>query len=954
MEGQTSAFHAFLDCEVATLTSGNSLCADRQCHSLNVSLAIASPTCEIASYNLTTSCGWRFGAVSCDVSTSFGGACDTHPSDNDRNRLVFINGQMKQDLGREPGNGTGPLEVVVANTTMIVCEPKYNIANTYVEMDRLGNVKNVPDISRVTNRTQGFPAWDLVDGIVTATEAVGLSLDNTYSYSAAELFPWATFQTFFVNWINATHPGSDLRSPSVLQSHANEMFSMVSAQMAKQDLMRTSTEELLGLCHGTQDRLRVRGLSLYLMSVVLLLLILSTLGLLYIAPRQYVSRDPSSIGGLALVLSQSPALRSQLATFGSADLRTLKSGLSNSECQTIMTQRGQDRRLMVDLRPQENTERLNPASTSPQTPTITYWRPLSLRPVFKIIVIATLLLLVVILEVLYAVSQKQDGLAEVDPQHNERFAWVYVPAVVMLTTQTVVGMIAFSILVIFPYFRLRTQASNTRSDVLRNYVSETAVKCLWQALTARHVVVACTALATLLTPLLTIAVSGLYSAQATTKDIMVTVSTRDQFNQSFTSRDLVSTDLGPITKASSNNIGLLLTQNFSFPLWTYDELAFPEAALELPATMPSNSSMLTRSNVTVTLPAIRSELKCDFAESVPVNFTDTIGFFKTRKARIAAFEALGVYDDLNWRSPGSNSFGFFTACPFGDGRSMANTFCGAYGTSEVDWNAFTCTSQINELDVEVTLNAQTLSILAARPNESTLRFFSNQTLTPGNMSPFPSCMIPSLFGKANFGDGNKVAGYYEPVFQAVVFGLGHRGLLNDFPMHDYMNNEGFATMMDKLQHVHRTVTAQSAGLIRVSTNGNSALAQLPKVNATLTNPNVYRLRQSAVSTRILDGLLVAIALCIAVSFFLLDTRKVVPKNPASIAAAASLIAGKSHMLSDEVLPSGAQWMTDAELEAEKVWDDTRFRLGWWDCNGPSEQKSQGEYFKLDAIETKSA
>jgi hypothetical protein len=81
----------------------------------------------------------------------------------------------------------------------------------------------------------------------------------------------------------------------------------------------------------------------------------------------------------------------------------------------------------------------------------------------------------------------------------------------------------------------------------------------------------------------------------------------------------------------------------------------------------------------------------------------------------------------------------------------------------------------------------------------------------------------------------------------------------------------------------------------------------------------------------------------------MDTRKVLPKNPASIAGAASLIAGESQMLSKEVLPEGAQWYSDAELNAKKVWDGLFFRLGWWDRDGPSEEEGQGKYFKLDSM-----
>lgn len=406
----------------------------------------------------------------------------------------------------------------------------------------------------------------------------------------------------------------------------------------------------------------------------------------------------------------------------------------------------------------------------------------------------------------------------------------------------------------------------------------------------------------------------------------------------------------PIFKASANNIGLLLTQNYTFPLWTYDEFAFPEAVLELPPTMKLNSSVLPGSNLTTRLPGIRSSLNCSVAPSVPTNFTDTIGGFAYHKANISMFEAEGVYDDndnLPWPSPGMHPFGFFTLCSSDGYETMGNQFCGAFGTSEVNWNAFVCSGIIYELDVEITTEASTLAIIAVKPDESTSRLFSNQSLSSARAIDWPSSTVPSLFGSANF--AGATAGFYDPMFQAVIYELGVRHDLDTFPMSDYMSNEGFDKITAQLQHVHRTIVAQSADLIRVPLNSTAPLSPPPTVNATLHNPHIYRLQQSGVSTRILDGLLIAIAICIALSFGLMDTRKILPKNPASIAAGASLFGGDPQMLQRNVLPEGAQWHSDAELKAKKVWEGMFFRLGWWSSEGPSEQARQGAYLKIDSV-----
>jgi hypothetical protein len=938
IDGTAAFFQAGLDCEAATIVSGPSGCSDRQCHGLNVSLTIASTTCNIKSYNLTTGCDMRPDAVICKLNETWGVGCDTHADGHGKNRLVFMNGYMKQDLHGADTNGTGPLEIFVHNTSTILCEPQYGLAETFVTVDQNGNIKNSPQLTTDTSRLE-FPAWDLVDGLLTATTAAGTSLGQGYAYNSYDFFPWETLHDFFLKWVDVAYPLSDLTDQSVLQFRAEEWFSMTMAQMAKQSLMQPSTVSALGTCHGVQDRLRIRGLSLYLMGSILVLLIGFTIALLYIVPRRYSSRDSTSIGGLALAISQSPSLLARLSAYGSANLKTISRQLESTECETRLIRHDQGWQLAIDLTSNKVTEHPDAAPTEAET---LYWQPLSLRSMFKVLVTACLVAIIVVLEILYSVSQKRNGLVKVDPTTDQRFAWAYIPAIVMVTIQTLVRMTAFSALMVFPYFQLRRQDTSTRQDVLRSYVSETAMKSLWQAVVAKHIVVFCMALATLLAPILTIAVSGLYTAVPTSEDIPITLSVHEQFNSSFRPIDLWFGVYGEMSMAASNDIGLLLTQNFTFPAWTYDEVALPKASMNLPNTLLPNSRALAGSNVTMRLPGIRSSLNCSLAPSAPTNFTNILG---RNSANVTAFEVLDV-DFLPWPRPGAQPFGFFTACGPSSSKDMHNTYCGAFGTSEVNWKAFTCGSRIDELDVDVALDAASLLVLAARPNESTARFFSNETLCSGLRDAFPSDMIPALFGGADFGGQKAYAGFYDPAFQAVVYGLGTRIRLEDFPMESYMNNEGASHIFDQLQHIHRILVAQSANLIRMPLNATSPLAPPATVTATLVNPHVYRLKQNAVSTRILDGLLVAIALCVAASF-LMDTRKVLPKNPASIAAATSLIAAESRMLSKESLPEGAQWYSDTELKVKRVWDGAFFRLGWWDGDDPSEPEST--LFKLDTL-----
>ncbi|KAL1614610.1 hypothetical protein SLS56_012054 [Neofusicoccum ribis] len=585
-------------------------------HSLsNVHIDIDSPTCHVRQLDYSQGCGWQLGYTECDFEDAFGVECNTTTDGHDRNRLVFIYGRMSQNVS---ANDLGA-KILPNETTTVVCEPKYNITSTFVRTDQNGNL-NINASEMVTQgvASQPYPAWDLVEGLHTSVQAAGLILGNPYAYSSVANKPWYQLYMFFDSWADAAYPSSDFRDAQLLETAANDLFAMVSAQMAKQNLVAPSDTEIIGTCYSSEQRLRVRGLSLYLMAAALVLLVLMTVILLFNAPRCVTSRDPASIGGMALIISESPSILARLARNGSSGLDIIKKQLQGTQCRSVVSNNGKGPQFSVELLPCDGISYSKPGHPSVDMHAeMKWWRPLSLLPVFKLFVVALLLVLVVVLELLFWKSERDDGLAKVDSQGYVRFSSVYVPAVVMLTAQTLVGMIAFSSVFIFPHYLLRTRASNTRRDILRDYVSQTAIQSVWKSAANRHLPVFFMALAMLLTPLLTIAVSGLYTAQPTDVEQIVSLTTKNQFNSSFIDDDFE--DIIPFEQASLN-IGLLLTQNFTFPLWTYDDIALPQLELQVPEDLLSNSSVLIGSNVTTSLPAIRAELSCTVVPGNPANF----------------------------------------------------------------------------------------------------------------------------------------------------------------------------------------------------------------------------------------------------------------------------------------------------------------------------------------------
>jgi hypothetical protein len=95
------------------------------------------------------------------------------------------------------------------------------------------------------------------------------------------------------------------------------------------------------------------------------------------------------------------------------------------------------------------------------------------------------------------------------------------------------------------------------------------------------------------------------------------------------------------------------------------------------------------------------------------------------------------------------------------------------------------------------------------------------------------------------------------------------------------------------------------------------------IAATTTDYATFRLRQNLISTRILQGLLIAMTICALISLFTINPKKVLPKNPCSIAAQASLVAGS--LMMDQLQPE-AQWMIEKEFIA--LFEGNRYSMGW--------------------------
>lgn len=163
---------------------------------------------------------------------------------------------------------------------------------------------------------------------------------------------------------------------------------------------------------------------------------------------------------------------------------------------------------------------------------------------------------------------------------------------------------------------------------------------------------------------------------------------------------------------------------------------------------------------------------------------------------------------------------------------------------------------------------------------------------------------------------------FDKFMDAVVYGKG-----GSDPK-DFLgpaNAERLAARVDK---VYGTIMAQlynSRARIPVAPDA-------PLLNGTASNSNQYRVVQSLISTRILEAVLAAMFVSAAITFFLLDTKYLLPQNPCSVGAAASFLAG-SQLVERSLMPVGSEFRSDKQMLKSGQLAGLKFAMGWWEHGG---------------------
>lgn len=824
----------------------------------------------------------------------------------------------------------GPARV---NTTWWICKPTYSYGIAKLV---LNNTAPLGETLVITPNNEAGPGqiselspWDVASGVsqvVNVGDSGGTQLYELLSaYGYVDAF--FTIMAAQSNLSISNDSIATFTNPQDFESASKKAYNALAIQIVQQHLLVSSSDDLNGTYSQYENRIIVRQVPLRIMQGTIALLALLTTGFIFMIPQHVLPRSMDSIAAIAAVAARSPQLVDVIKGAGQEPFSELGDVFSKNLYKISSPNDSGTHPFRIEhITANPSLRTLTPARKETRTVGL-WWRPVAFSLPVMLVTLAAPLVSIVLLETTMSVSSSQDGLANVDPESDARYAWVYIPPLVLISVATLYNMLDFETQNIQPFKTLARGSASADESLMVSPLNEFTPWVVWESVRRGLLAPSFTAMAVMVAPFLTIIVSGLLTVEHVSSQAQLPLKQSSYFNSNATPG---LDELLP---------SLIVYDGLTYPQWTYDELAFPDLKIQINS---STNQVLVADGVTVAVdsPALRGEMNCSV---LPDRDWQVVWDFyvepspEYKVAVLVPNECNAVEDqdtDPVTNVPLANTFSNYVfAFPE---ITMENTMYFAefaslqcldrelfiYGqishNTTANLSVVWCKPYIQRLTVEVTYELPDFSVSLLSPPlplEDTVEVFP---------ATAPAVGQSLVFSGEPASDPHMQAGN-DPFFNALLYGAG------GVPPQDLLNA---SRLIEASNHLYRILAAQYCRSYSQDVDTN-APAQV--LNGTYSSPSRYRLVQSRISTSILDGLLAALFICGIVTYADLwmatgGTRRVLPKNPMSIGAVLSLLAG-AEMLSEKVIPLGTEWLSDKEMRARGVFDGYVFSLGWWGLEG---------------------
>jgi hypothetical protein len=867
---------------------------------------------------------------------------------------------------------------VIEQVSAIVCLPSYSMEKARVSYDLAQSPPRVTvdgPLTRTNATLPGFSSHNMTYEFLNVQQAA----DQMFGGVLNSVLLSETQDPFF-QIVSQVHGGgyAALLNATTLKEAAPVAFQNIVAQMIHKYLVSPSSASLQGQLLQSENRLRIRAFPLWVMVGGFLTLVGLSFVVLLCRPRNVVSRDPEPIASTALVMAQSGDFQHVLEGTGRAKLDDIRERLSSFRYASRIVASG-DNPAVFKIEATVDGEK----PSSVQLPQLEWWRPFPIWiPVFTLTLLLPIMVIVII-EILQRISFRNDGIASVpsDSGIDVQIYSRYLPAVVMLLIATLYNSLDFTVSLFAPFHALGLGCASASKSVKSSLLGKTPPIALLTALRDRHWGALFATTAALLGSVLTILSSGLYTVEGVPAVKTMQLQRTDNFNTTWSNSAFNDSHAAILTS---------LTESFNLtnPPFTSEEMAFP-AIQGLEPSWEQNFKDL-QSPLNVTLPALRASLNCTLVPASTVNVTGDyqlnigltigvearhplppdcllggpgrnlsfinwtnyygFGLDSSNEAYIGAMldlhvgpwneavndESSGEYDTppQSDNPPGCPSLAFtfgHLAYKLKDPITDNETGQTYYQTVTTQPNLTTmiCYQLLDEIQSNVTFLPPDFTISTAQPpvpHEDSVRHLASGPHGETSFEYRPQTHIQDelkVLGQTQYPNPSSTWPLLDNFFIAVLAG---KHPIEPANLTGEANQDN---LMKAVQGFYRRYMAQA-----ISANMRvSAPSASPEIyTGTWQDPNCWRIKQNVGSKIAIQVFLGIMFVCGALAYILVKMRHMLPHDPCSIAGVCSLLAG-SEMCSEQMrsaMPDGVQWMSDKELEKNRVWEGWLFSIGWWE------------------------
>ena len=836
-------------------------------------------------------------------------------------------------------------DITVAQGAAVICRPNYTFCRVDVIRNNTISTSQTPSQVKLSfnqqNRTMDALhsanvteiVFNLFRDIRTRFGELGDPYDSFKSpYNASEHHTTGPFNPALRFHFHHRHRPiphiEELFNSDSMEALARTLYQASAAQLA--ELLFKGSAEIHSTASFTftEDRLTVQLMPTRVLEAILAVITLLTIPMVVLAPRTYTiaPRNPGSIANLIIFLSRSPEFRQSLRGTGVHGLVDIEKILGGYLFQSTASRRILSRPSPFGICLLNNADTHREGYAQPQLCESQngwqysgqrLWEPLPMKVGTWIPVCVGIAGVIAVLEGCLHLSNKNQGLGDISHNSDLQYFAVYIPAAVMVIIGLYLTSLDFVIKCLAPFSELTRGRTATLGNSLQlNFFDQMGPRVLVNAIRTGHWAVLLCAIGTILSPLLTVVTSGIFEPRQVPRSWGVQLEKQTFFNETRSAdSNSANAELESRMRSGMATAGLIFYRNLSFPAWTYDQFAFDNLQPVSLDDVPSGHDEPTMINVKA--PALRSMYDCRIGEATPeLQFGNQVYLDEETKYYLLVESATewckgkGTSERLTgWKIPVVNNTYFHSS--YSDDFNACSDYVFIWGRiieSELEHLAILgCNETIQEVNVEVALAMPNLSIdpRAKTPTAdvSTVRA-SSVEMPEMRFQALPEDIYMML--------ANETTNITGTHFQVSDLGQPQR-------------NDAVAESLTRAMQIIRAqqLNTYSRRPIREADADDNGI-----ITAQATSKNHIRIVQDAPSTHALQALLAVLLVCIALVNILAGaTKKLLPKNPCSLAATASILAD-SNLMHDGVLPDGIEGMDGPQIEKVCDWKDWKVRMGW--------------------------